>query len=79
MIKEYFKNKVKDIKFETKYEKSLEKINDLENQIKVLKRKLNDDYKTNIILNLQKDLKKQKEINKNLREDNLRLMKGMKK
>lgn len=79
MIKEYFKNKFEDIKFETKYEKSLEKINDLENQIKVLKRKLNDDYKTNIILNLQKDLKKQKEINKNLREDNLRLMKGMKK
>lgn len=73
-IKKAWNKKVKNINYESKYKKSLLKIDDLKNEIKVLKRQLNDDYKTNIIDNLKKQLSREKQINENLRQDNLKLM-----
>lgn len=73
-LKKYWSNKKIEINYESKYEKALDEIDDLKNQIKVLKRKLSSDYKTNLNEELRKQLIREKEINKNLREDNIKLM-----
>lgn len=78
-IKKNWNKKVKNVNYELKYEKSLVKIEDLKNEIKILKRKLSDDYKLNLVENYKKELIREKQINKNLREDNIKLIKLMKK
>ena len=78
-IKKSWNKKVKNVNYELKYEKSLSKIDDLKNEIKVLKRQLNDDYKLNLIENYKKQLIREKQINANLREENLKLIKLMRK
>ena len=73
-LKKYWSNKKIEINYESKYEKALDEIDDLKNQIKFLKRKLSSDYKTNLNEELRKQLIREKQINENLRQDNLKLM-----
>ncbi len=78
-IKKSWNKKVKNVNYELKYEKSLVKIEDLKNEIKILKRKLSDDYKLNLVENYKKQIVREKQINANLREENLKLIKLMRK
>ena len=78
-IKKNWNKKVKNVNYELKYEKSLAKIEDLKNEIKILKRKLSDDYKLNLVENYKKQIVREKQINANLREENLKLIKLMRK
>lgn len=74
-IKQYWNKKMIDTSYELKYEQALHEIDDLKNQIKVLKRKLSTDYKTNLNEDLKKQILRKNNIIENLKNENLRLIK----
>jgi hypothetical protein len=74
-IKKYWNKKMIDTSYELKYEQALHEIEDLKNQIKVLKRKLSTDYKTNLNEDLKKQILRKNNIIENLKNENLRLIK----
>lgn len=74
-IKKYWNKKMIDTSYELKYEQALHEIEDLKNQIKVLKRKLSTDYKTNLNEDLKKQILRKNNIIENLKKENLRLIK----
>jgi cell division septum initiation protein DivIVA len=74
-IKKYWNKKMIDTSYELKYEQALHEIEDLKNQIKVLKRKLSTDYKTNLNEDLKKQITRKNNIIENLKNENLKLIK----
>lgn len=74
-IKKYWNKKMIDTSYELKYEQALHEIEDLKNQIKVLKRKLSADYKTNLNEDLKKQILRKNNIIENLKKENLILIK----
>ena len=81
-IKRYFKKSIKNVNYELKYEKEIEKhektkikLREAYDRIRFLEKELDRNYQNGRILYLQKIIRKKNEIIDNLREDNLKLMK----
>ena len=81
-IRRYFKKSIKNVNYELKYEKEIEKhektkikLNEAYDRIRFLEKELDRNYQNGRILYLQKIIRKKNEIIDNLREDNLKLMK----
>ena len=72
----FITRKINEVRYEIKCEKKIMK---LSKENEELKQKLNKNYQNNLIENLKRQLIREKRINENLRADNLRLMRGMKK
>ena len=81
-IKRYFKKSIKNVNYELKYEKEIEKhektkikLKEAYDRIRFLEKELDRNYQNGRILYLQKIIRRKNEIIENLREDNLKLMK----
>ena len=81
-IKRYFKKSIKNVNYELKYEKEIEKhkktkikLSEAYDRIRFLEKELDRNYQNGRILYLQKIIRRKNEIIDNLREDNLKLMK----
>ena len=81
-IKRYFKKSIKNVNYELKYEKEIEKhektkikLKEAYDRIRFLEKELDRNYQNGRILYLQKIIRRKNEIIDNLREDNLKLMK----
>ena len=81
-IKKYFKKSIRNVNYELKYEKEIEKhektkikLNEAYDRIKFLEKELDRNYQNGRILYLQRIIRRKNEIIDNLREDNLKLMK----
>ena len=81
-IKRYFKKSIKNVNYELKYEKEIEKhektkikLKEAYDRIRFLEKELDRNYQNGRILYLQKIIRRKNEIIDNLREDNLKLIK----
>ena len=81
-IKRYFKKSIKNVNYELKYEKEIEKhektkikLSEAYDRIRFLEKELDRNYQNGRILYLQKIIRRKNEIIDNLREDNLKLIK----
>ena len=81
-IKKYFKESVKNVNYELKYEKEIEKhektknkLSEANNRIRFLEKELDRNYQNGRILYLQKIIRRKNEIIENLREENIKLIK----
>ena len=81
-IKRYFKKSIKNVNYELKYEKEIEKhektkikLKEAYDRIRFLEKELDRNYQNGRILYLQKIIRRKNEIIENLREDNIKLMK----
>ena len=81
-IKRYFKKSIKNVNYELKYEKEIEKhektkikLSEANDRIRFLEKELDRNYQNGRILYLQKIIRRNKEIIENLREENIKLMK----
>ena len=81
-IKRYFEKSIKNVNYELKYEKEIEKhektkikLSEANDRIRFLEKELDRNYQNGRILYLQKIIRRQREIIDNLREDNIKLMK----
>ena len=81
-LKRYFKKSIKNVNYELKYEKEVEKhektkikLNEAYDRIKFLEKELDRNYQNGRILYLQKIIRRKNEIIDNLKEDNLKLIK----
>lgn len=81
-IKKYFKESVKNVNYELKYEKEIEKhektknkLSEANDRIRFLEKELDRNYQNGRILYLQKIIRRKNEIIKNLREENIKLIK----
>ena len=84
-IKRYFKKSIKNVNYELKYEKEIEKhektkikLSEANDRIKFLEKELDRNYQNGRILYLQKIIRKKNEIIDNLKEDNIKLRKQIK-
>ncbi len=82
VIKRYFKKSIKNVNYELKYEKEIEKhektkikLSEANDRIRFLEKELDRNYQNGRILYLQKIIRKKNEIIDNLREDNIKLIK----
>lgn len=81
-IKKYFKESVKNVNYELKYEKEIEKhektkkkLSEANDRIRFLEKELDRNYQNGRILYLQKIIKRKNGIIENLREENIKLIK----
>lgn len=81
-IKKYFKKSIKNVNYELKYEKEIEKhektkikLSEANDRIKFLEKELDRNYQNGRILYLQKIIRRKNEIIENLREENIKLIK----
>lgn len=74
-IKRYFRKSIRTVNYELKCEKLEKKLEEANDIIKFLEKKLDRNYQNEKILYLQKIIRKKNEIIENLREDNIKLMK----
>ena len=81
-IRRYFKKSIKNVNYELKYEKEIEKhektkikLSEANDRIRFLEKELDRNYQNRRILYLQKIIRRKNEIIENLREDNIKLMK----
>lgn len=81
-IKKYFRESVKNVNYELKYEKEIEKhektknkLSEANNRIRFLEKELDRNYQNGRILYLQKIIRRKNEIIENLREENIKLIK----
>lgn len=81
-IKKYFRESVKNVNYELKYEKEIEKhektknkLSEANDRIRFLKKELDRNYQNGRILYLQKIIRRKNEIIENLREENIKLIK----
>ena len=81
-IKKYFKESVKNVNYELKYEKEIEKhektkkkLSEANDRIRFLEKELDRNYQNGRILYLQKIIRRKNEIIENLREENIKLIK----
>lgn len=81
-LKKYFRKSVRNVNYELKYEKEIEKhektkikLSEAYDRIKFLEKELDRNYQNGRILYLQKIIRRNREIIENLREDNIKLMK----
>ena len=81
-IKRYFRKSIKNVNYELKYEKEVEKhektkikLSEAYDRIRFLEKELDRNYQNGRILYLQKIIRRQREIINNLREDNIKLIK----
>ena len=80
-IKRYFKKSIKNVNYELKYEKEIEKhektkikLSEANDRIRFLEKELDRNKQKGRILYLKKIIRKKNEIIDNLREDNIKLM-----
>ena len=80
-LKKYFKKSIKNVNYELKYEKEIEKhektkikLSEAYDRIRFLEKELDRNYQNGRILYLQKIIRRKNEIIDNLREDNIKLM-----
>lgn len=81
-IKKYFKESVKNVNYELKYEKEIEKhektkkkLSEANDRIRFLEKELDRNYQNGRILYLQKIIRRKNGIIENLREENIKLIK----
>lgn len=81
-IKKYFRESVKNVNYELKYEKEIEKhektknkLSEANDRIRFLEKELDRNYQNGRILYLQKIIRRKNEIIENLREENIKLIK----
>ena len=81
-IRRYFKKSIKNVNYELKYEKEIEKhektkikLSEANDRIRFLEKELDRNYQNGRILYLQKIIRRKNEIIDNLREDNIKLIK----
>ena len=81
-IKRYFKKSIKNVNYELKYEKEIEKhektkikLSEAYDRIRFLEKELDRNYQNGRILYLQKIIRRKNEIIDNLREENIKLIK----
>lgn len=81
-IKKYFRESVKNVNYELKYEKEIEKhektknkLSEANNRIRFLEKELDRNYQNGRILYLQKIIRRKNEIIENIREENIKLIK----
>lgn len=81
-LKKYFRKSVRNVNYELKYEKEIEKhektkikLSEANDRIRFLEKELDRNYQNGRILYLQKIIRRKNEIIENLREDNIKLMK----
>ena len=81
-IKKYFRESVKNVNYELKYEKEIEKhektknkLSEANNRIRFLEKELDRNYQNGRILYLQKIIRRKNGIIENLREENIKLIK----
>ena len=81
-IKKYFKKSIKNVNYELKYEKEIEKhektkikLSEANDRIRFLEKELDRNYQNGRILYLQRIIRRKNEIIENLREDNIKLIK----
>ena len=81
-IRRYFKKSIKNVNYELKYEKEIEKhektkikLSEAYDRIRFLEKELDRNYQNGRILYLQKIIRRKNEIIDNLREDNIKLIK----
>ena len=81
-LKKYFKKSIKNVNYELKYEKEIEKhektkikLSEAYDRIRFLEKELDRNYQNGRILYLQKIIRRKNEIIENLREENIKLMK----
>ena len=68
-IDKYFEKKVKNIRYETRYKNALKKIDELEQEIIEVKKKLDKDKNLKEIENLRGQVIRLKNVNSNLSRD----------
>ena len=80
-IKRYFRKSLKNVNYELKYEKEIEKhektkikLSEANDRIKFLEKELDRNYQNGRILYLQKIIRRKNEIIDNLREENIKLI-----
>lgn len=81
-IKKYFRESVKNVNYELKYEKEIEKhektknkLSEANDRIRFLEKELDRNYQNGRILYLQKIIRRKNGIIENLREENIKLIK----
>ena len=81
-LKKYFKKSIKNVNYELKYEKEIEKhektkikLSEAYDRIRFLEKELDRNYQNGRILYLQKIIRRKNEIIDNLREENIKLIK----
>ena len=81
-IKRYFRKSIKNVNYELKYEKEIEKhektkikLSEANDRIRFLEKELDRNYQNGRILYLQKIIRRKNEIIDNLREENIKLIK----
>ena len=81
-LKKYFKKSIKNVNYELKYEKEIEKhektkikLSEANDRIRFLEKELERNYQNGRILYLQKIIRRKNEIIDNLREENIKLIK----
>ena len=81
-LKKYFKKSIKNVNYELKYEKEIEKhektkikLSEAYDRIRFLEKELDRNYQNGRILYLQKIIRRKNEIIENLREENIKLIK----
>ena len=81
-IKRYFRKSIKNVNYELKYEKEIEKhektknkLSEANDRIRFLEKELDRNYQNGRILYLQKIIRRKNEIIENLREENIKLIK----
>lgn len=81
-IKKYFRESVKNVNYELKYEKEIKKhektknkLSEANDRIRFLEKELDRNYQNGRILYLQKIIRRKNEIIENLREENIKLIK----
>lgn len=68
-IDKYFEKKVRNIRYETRYKNALKKIEELEQEIREVKKKLDKDKNLKEIENLRGQIIRLKNVNSNLSRD----------
>lgn len=81
-IKKYFRESVKNVNYELKYKKEIEKhektknkLSEANDRIRFLEKEIDRNYQNGRILYLQKIIRRKNEIIENLREENIKLIK----